>query len=71
MFRGPKIFAYDIERNTSKPPSEYSTILEEQIKRKYSRPSGEDSIGWACSNEGREAYMTRTSLPKSGKGNED
>lgn len=56
MFGGPVFASYDFANSSSLPPLLFRTAIEQQIAGKYSPPSGEDVLGWACSERGTAAY---------------
>ena len=57
MFSGPIWLSYDFAHHLELPPATFRSAIEEQIRKRYSPPSDEDLIDWACSHQGNAAYQ--------------
>lgn len=54
------LVAYDVERREPLPSRTYVTEIAQQIQRRYQVPRSLDTLSWACSPEGANAYWTNT-----------
>jgi hypothetical protein len=58
-FSGPLFIAYDVVSHQRLPAEVFRPVLEDQIRRKYGLGSITNVTEWACSNDGRSAYLGR------------
>ena len=54
------LVGYDLVHGRVLDGSAFRSVLEEQIRRKYSLPQDADAINWACSEAGNAAYSSHS-----------
>ena len=54
---------YDILADQSLPATTSTSELEKQLRAEYRIPEGVNTIDWACSSRGRDAFRERVGKP--------